>query len=225
MYKINHLKNPSELKGILMEWFSYGDLANYIKTELPKLPKHQQYTRKLQLAQKMCNLSAITHESDMCHLDVKLQQFLVKPKTVDKLGDGTITVRMTDFGSARQRGTILPGPPQGTAIYTAPEQLENKKQQALPSMDCWSLGMSLVDIFYGSSFNKLLKEATQINKEWERCQEESNRMHFIKLCQETINGLPETKETPIIKGLLDPNPNTRWTAEQAEREFAKLLQS
>jgi serine/threonine protein kinase len=127
------------------------------------------------------------HEQGQCHLDVNKQQFVLRLKNE----------AVTDFGSARQRGTILPNPEGTLIVYTAPEQLD--KQQASPSMDCSSLGMTLGELFY--------------------------RTDFTELSQETLDGLPKTNEAHIIKGLLDPNPNTRWTAEQAEQEFAKLLQS
>jgi len=226
MYTINHQKRPDELKGIVMKWFNHGDLTSYMRQELPKLTDQQQHLTKLQLAQKMCARFATIHKQNVCHLDGKPHQFLVRTKSTGKLGKGdvNVTIRLTDFGSAKQRGTILSSFPQATFIYTAPEHFANRQQQASPSMDCWSLGMGLVDLFYGLSFNKLRgKLNPTMFEDPETCRGDDNHRLWLNGCQETIQGLPQAPEANIIKGLLDPNPDTRWTAEQAEQGFAKLL--
>jgi hypothetical protein len=222
MYRINHEKRPDEIKGIVMEWFNEGNLETYRKNRLSKLGEYQQYLTKLQLAQKLCTCFAAMHDLGICHLDVKLEQFLVSKK----IADGKRTIRLSDYGSAQRRGTILPEP-IGTPIYTAPELLLDQAQKASPAMDCWSFGISLGELFYGPSFNKLnnSKDVRWITLNWANSRGEANYKLWCTLNQQMISSLPTVNEGNIIRGLLDPNPDSRWTAEQAGQAFARLVQA
>jgi serine/threonine protein kinase len=222
MYTINHQKRPDELKGIVMEYFNGGTLQNCNQSNLSKLGEYQQYLTKLQLAQKLCTCFAAMHDLEICHLDVKPEQFLVRKK----MGDGKLTVRLSDYGLAQRRGTILPNP-IGTPFYTAPELLLDQEQKASPAMDCWSFGINLGKLFYGPSFNKLnnSEDVKRIRLNWAKSRGEDNYELWCGLCKEMISSLPTVNEGNIIRGLLDPNPDSRWTAEQAGKAFARLVQA
>jgi len=221
MHLVHHEKRPTEIKGILMEWFNKGDLAGYIQKELPQLQGHQRHVIKLQISHKTCDHVARLHEKNLCHLDYKPAQVLVRTRTA-----GNLTIRISDFGYAQKMNTELPHP-KGTPVFTAPEQLaEDRTQQANPAMDNWSLGMSLAELFYGPEINKFRgnKEVHRIQDNWEHARGKTNHDLWCRLCQETMDAIPENiGPGRIIKALLNPNPEQRWTARQAADAFGRLL--
>ena len=94
-------------------------------------------------------LSALAHVHDscqLCHNDVKLENFRFKEK-----GDQNSPLVLLDFGMARTSGTDLEESISGTLLYLAPELLASTKRcrHALPSRDVWAAGVILYIMLTG----------------------------------------------------------------------------
>ena len=86
-------------------------------------------------------------------------------------------------------------PSIGTPTYRAPEVIQ-QQDYGLPS-DMWSVGVVLLELLRGT------------------CLEATKDQNALKLISETLETLPHDQPFPnLIRSLLEPNPDKRWTARQ-----------
>lgn len=130
-------RNSEKTKGLSSPFYSRGNLGDFLQ-------KHPSLTipARLRLAiQSMKGLAAV-HALDLCHLDVKSDNYLVDQK------EGEFWIGLSDFGLARKSGAPMLS--AGTLPYMAPELLaienQNTQVSASPSMDIYSAGMMLYEI-------------------------------------------------------------------------------
>ena len=147
------------------------------------------------------------HQRKLCHRDLKLENILIGD---EKIGNVSI-VKVADFGlskcwSGRQ------GPLRtyvGTPVYMAPEvsRLESGKQCYPPyshKVDCWSLGVILYTLLSG---RRPFKTGLDLH---------TNIMTGRYQPMEGVRWDNVTAAAKsLVKKLLDVNPETRWSTEQA----------
>ncbi len=220
MWVVTSQKDPSDIKGIMMELCDKGDLWDFIHAlSFPLSPTEVQ--RNIGLAASIAKALADMHAEgkERCHLDVKSGNILLSERS------GTLVPKLTDFGLSKQTGSLLRHP-RGTPAYMAPE-LYNAPQTALPSMDTWSLGVVCTELFYGQAANKFLWDkdvSAAVRDFFNSKQYSANKLLWERVGQEIKESLtkyPAIDE--IIHHLLDLNPLTRWTAEKAAAAFSACM--
>eukprot|EP00931_Biecheleriopsis_adriatica_P020251 TRINITY_DN13600_c0_g1_i1.p1 TRINITY_DN13600_c0_g1~~TRINITY_DN13600_c0_g1_i1.p1 ORF type:complete len:645 (-),score=159.25 TRINITY_DN13600_c0_g1_i1:47-1981(-) len=122
---------------IIMQYCEGGDLATYIKDMLKKKTRIVEYQVMHYFIQILQALQYIHHER-ILHRDLKTSNlFLMKSKSVVKLGDFGIS-RVLE-GSIEAAITVV-----GTPYYMSPEVCENKPYTF--KSDVWSLGCVLYEL-------------------------------------------------------------------------------
>jgi serine/threonine protein kinase len=81
------------------------------------------------------------HKKGQCHRDLKLENLLL-----DK--DGKV-LKIADFGFAKAQDQSMPKTILGTAVYVAPEVLENHRYDGFKA-DIWSCGVILYTLLVGN---------------------------------------------------------------------------
>ena len=81
------------------------------------------------------------HTKGLCHRDLKLENLLL-----DEKGE---VLKITDFGFAKFQMDSMPKTILGTAVYVAPEVLENKAYDGFLA-DVWSCGVILYTMIVGN---------------------------------------------------------------------------
>ncbi|WP_405618040.1 serine/threonine-protein kinase [Streptomyces sp. NBC_00076] len=135
------------------------------------------------------------HEAGVLHRDIKPANVLVE--------DGTGRVVLTDFGIAQVAGATTlteTGSFVGSPEYTAPERMSGARTG--PASDLWSLGALLCTVLSGESpFRR-------------------DSLGGILHAVVTAEIRPPAQATPIlpvVRGLLERDPERRLDAERAER--------
>lgn len=155
-----------------------------------------------QLMIQLCSaLSYLHNQVKVCHKDLKLENILF---------DDNVTLKLCDFGLSEYQNPnsvhspdslyaeLENGSAGGSLAYTAPEQLMQEKPVRCPSADIWSVGVILYTLMAG-------------------------RLPFVdeyrpRMQQQIIQGqytMPENispQMEQVIRGCFDPNPESRWTA-------------
>eukprot|EP00397_Hematodinium_sp_SG-2012_P007440 GEMP01007485.1.p1 GENE.GEMP01007485.1~~GEMP01007485.1.p1 ORF type:complete len:673 (+),score=128.10 GEMP01007485.1:76-2094(+) len=128
-----------------MEYAHGGDLLSYVmqKGRLV-LPESRHIFSQIHQALDYL------HESNVCHRDVKPENVLL----TEEAGSGRRTVKLADFGVAAYTQNTdgsdrLFDQYCGTISYMAPEVLLRRRYLGKP-IDCWSLGVLLYTIVYGT---------------------------------------------------------------------------
>ena len=136
-----------------MEWFSAVNLKMWVNRGYETYCEHLP-----QIFIQTVQALAYQHEQGWVHRDVKPDNFLFSPETVE--------IKMIDFALAQRavsgfmKWFTLKGKIQGTASYMPPEQIQ--RLPATPSSDIYSLGCTFYELltsrllFTGDTLNDLL---------------------------------------------------------------------
>jgi eukaryotic-like serine/threonine-protein kinase len=127
-----------EVSYIVMEYVSGGDLKVLIDEKGP-LPNDE----LAKLGAEVSAGLAHAHASGVIHRDIKPHNILIDAYGRPKLTDFGIA-RALDATQATQTGSYL-----GTALYSAPEQLQGEK--VTPKSDVYSLGMTFYQAAVGQA--------------------------------------------------------------------------
>jgi serine/threonine protein kinase len=153
LIRIFHYDWYNKVPYIGMEWFSAINLKMWINRGYESYCVHLP-----QIMLQMTKALLYQHEQGWVHRDVKPDNFLFAPDTVQ--------VKMIDFALARQPVSglmklfALRSKIQGTASYMSPEQIRGLPP--VPSADIYSLGCTFYELlttrllFAGESLNDLL---------------------------------------------------------------------
>jgi serine/threonine protein kinase len=187
--------------GLAMPLFPEGALSD-------ALSKIRTKRQKLGIAHGILSAIAYLHENSIIHRDIKGDNILL-----EDAGDGMYRPVLIDFSLAKimdpkiiygknaqsldaeeteatHTGSI------GTPTYRAPEVVD-RQPYGLPS-DLWSVGVILLEVLQGKTL-----EANKDNG-------------AIRLVSEGVEALPKDQPFPnLIRGLLQNDPEKRWTARHA----------
>lgn len=159
---------------------------------------------------------AFLHENNYVHLDIKPQNILC----YEDYGE-TPHVAISDFGLARyldnpRLGLERPSDSYVTMPYRPPENLRGSTRWS-SATDIWSLGIVFLELltgFFGLTYppeNSWTPEATleriesRLVKDWD---------HFIEVYLSPRHQ-PRAELIELLKGMLDLDPERRWTVQQA----------
>ncbi|KAK2885854.1 hypothetical protein Q8A67_016691 [Cirrhinus molitorella] len=121
---------------MVMEYASGGELYEYIQDK-QRLPEEEarHFFRQITSAVQYC------HKNGVVHRDLKLENILL---------DKDLNVKLADFGLSNRymRGQCL-DTFCGSPLYASPEIINGLPYHG-PEVDCWSLGVLLYALVYGS---------------------------------------------------------------------------
>jgi serine/threonine protein kinase len=155
LIRIFHYDWYNRVPYIGMEWFSAINLKMWINRGYETYCEHLP-----QILLQMTQALFYQHEQGWVHRDVKPDNFLFAPETVE--------VKMIDFALAQRtvsgfmKWFTFKGRIQGTASYMSPEQIQ--RMPAAPGSDIYSLGCTFYELlttrllFTGDSLNDLLNK-------------------------------------------------------------------
>jgi hypothetical protein len=187
-------------------------LESYIQTETLSSQQIRQMTLSLSDALRWC------HEHHVVHLNVRPASFYLEgvPGADAKDGNGQLVWKLWNFGHARFVGETV-DTAVTTVTYAAPEILNGRKKAdanvlASVSMDRWSLGLILYELHtkktYFSSSNSTELQLTG-----------DDSASF----EPALEAIQENDARKAIRGLLETNPEKRYTHETLrEVYFGKL---
>lgn len=123
---------------LILEFAANGNLFRYIRSN-PKA--FADASQKLELYRKICQAVSFIHGHNMVHRDIKPENILIDDHLQPKLCDFGWTINLEKNES---RQTFC-----GTYEYMAPEIFEAHSYNS--SVDIWSLGILLFELFHGHS--------------------------------------------------------------------------
>lgn len=171
---------------LVMEYASGGELYDYIVGN-PRIEEKE----ACRLFQQMVSGVDYIHRLNIVHRDLKPENLLL---------DSAKNIKIVDFGlSNRYRQGEVLRTACGSPCYAAPEMIAGKKYSAL-KVDVWSAGVVLFVLLCGY----LPFEDPDTSKLYRKIQTGNYKLPAF---------LSE-QARDIIKGLLDINPDTRFTIEQ-----------
>ena len=148
-----HLKAATIPKALVSPWCFEGDLSAFL-IQRPTIT----FDVKKDLAFQICTAVRQIHAEKLVHGDLKPSNILVLKKTVG------YAIKIIDFGNCSEENQVIPLP-KTTRAYAAPETWERDLPSAFHH-DIWSLGITLIELFLGSSTNffRSSYERTQYNE-------------------------------------------------------------
>ncbi|KAH8318048.1 hypothetical protein KR074_003620 [Drosophila pseudoananassae] len=138
---------------LVMEFAAGGELYDYLSERKVLSEKEaRRIFRQVATAVYYC------HKHKICHRDLKLENILLDEKGNAKIADFGLS---NVFDAGRLLATFC-----GSPLYASPEIVEGTPYQG-PEVDCWSLGVLLYTLVYGSmpfdgsNFKRLVKQISQ----------------------------------------------------------------
>lgn len=189
----HHIVN---LVDIIMDDDNFGIILPKLKQDLSNMIGNLSPRQRKNIAKQLLIASAYMHENGIIHRDIKPENILLDEKNNAFLADFTLAKAF--------RGVCTEGTHTGkivTETYRAPEVLA-KKPYTL-SIDAWSIGVTLYEMFKGKNVPTKTDEKT------------------IKYL--TGRKLKNTPLGNMIRGLLEHDPQKRWTPLQClQSEYFNL---
>ncbi|XP_034663510.1 serine-rich adhesin for platelets isoform X4 [Drosophila subobscura] len=138
---------------LVMEFAAGGELYDYLSER--KVLNEEEARR---IFRQVATAVYYCHKHKICHRDLKLENILLDEKGNAKIADFGLS---NVFDAGRLLGTFC-----GSPLYASPEIVEGTPYQG-PEVDCWSLGVLLYTLVYGSmpfdgsNFKRLVKQISQ----------------------------------------------------------------
>lgn len=176
------------------------------------------------------------HTCGLCHLDVKLENVVLS--TVD-IRDGTLKLPascvacLIDVGAAQVMCSTDIMSIEGSVSYCPPERF-NKDLSSLsgPTVDAWGLGVIAYVLLTGEPFSvPTLAGRMQIEQLANQTKRSEMGSVLRQLVPSTVDyacacvsrdALPEAW-IPLLRGLLDTDPRTRWSCSRASSWLRRMM--
>ena len=130
---INLIDNEKDTIYIILEYCSLGDLNEFYKNVMVKEIYVKHYAKQL------LDSLRYLHNYNITHRDIKPHNILLSD---------IYTVKLTDFGFAKENKIDLSSTLCGSPIYMAPEIMQCKEYNS--KTDIWSYGVVLYQLLYGT---------------------------------------------------------------------------
>jgi len=178
-----------------IEYANQGELIEYLM-----------YTSKFEDDLARWFFNSLTEGIEYCHSEKIIHRDLKHDNCL--LGDDFV-LKITDFGFATYYEGKMMKTPIGTAQYAAPEILKGKEYTE--SVDIFSMGVMLFIALAGSQpFRK-----ASVKDRWFKMIHSGKWQKFFEYHERSHKFSGEQKI--LIKGLLEPNPENRWTLDEVKR--------
>jgi serine/threonine protein kinase len=192
---------------IIFEFAKNGDIMNFIKKEELVFTERQ---CKFIFA-KILSIVKALHKKDICHRDLKLDNFLFDENFVIKLCDFGFSTKIPKDKNGK---TLFLTAKLGTRHYAAPEILAGKKYDG-KKVDIFSLGVILFTLRlnkFGFATAEIPKNTFNQEKQlYEYIKEKNDKVYWEKIGN--IEGLSEEFKTLYLK-MVAYNPKERPTIEE-----------
>ncbi|XP_037885441.1 uncharacterized protein LOC119635015 isoform X1 [Glossina fuscipes] len=138
---------------LVMEFAAGGELYDYLSER--KVLSEEEARR---IFRQVATAVYYCHKHKICHRDLKLENILLDEQGNAKIADFGLS---NVFDDHRLLATFC-----GSPLYASPEIVEGTPYQG-PEVDCWSLGVLLYTLVYGSmpfdgsNFKRLVKQISQ----------------------------------------------------------------
>lgn len=129
---------PEKIPYIIMEYYDYRDLYQYFIMKQYIMEDQNEIER---IIYECVDAIHAVHMLGFVHRDIKLENIFL---------DERMSVKLGDFGSVVEVGTIVPPKISwGTPMYMAPEVLNRSAEVVSEAMDWWSLGVVTYELSNG----------------------------------------------------------------------------
>lgn len=184
---------------IVMELMEGGELFDYV-VQKGTLTEEE----AAGIVRKVTSALVYIHEKNICHRDLKPENLLLKEKPCSGPQLGDIDVKIIDFGLSKAMEEPVARTFLGTRGYLAPEMLQRRDYTR--AVDTWALGVIVFVLVCGClPFDD--DSSTVPSDDLVRAK---FVLRFPRWARELS---PSAKD--LLNHLLDVNPRTRYSAEQA----------
>ena len=204
--KLNEIKIFDDKKFVFIIFIENKISLNMIMN--PQILKNEEFIRWVAFC--TCLELFYLHHNNIVHNDIKPSNILI---------GGEPFISLCDFGAMRYEGEKSK---EYTKYYVAPEYFLNDGKRRNKS-DMWSLGITLIEIFYFKNISE--KELEELDKEkkaefflelgikekYDSSKEEENKINYEKI-KEIVK---DEKAIHLIEKLVVFEPEKRYTAEEA----------
>jgi len=187
---------------IIMELMEGGELFDYV-VQKGTLTEEE----ASRIVRKVTSALVFMHSKNIIHRDMKPENLLLKHKPSTRMGcDQELEVKIIDFGLSKCMEEQVARSFLGTRGYLAPEMLQRRDYSR--AVDTWALGVIVFVLLCGClPFDDDSQTVPS---------DDLVRARFVLRFPRWAKTLsPSAKD--LLSHLLDVNPRTRYTAEQALR--------
>ena len=191
-------RNSHPFTCIVMEFCPFGTLKQHIQSHTKVLSTAGVIT----MAKELASAVGYMHNQGVIHGDLKSDNILITTGGATKIGD---------FGRSRRMGSMDHVPMGGGEVtYLPPEH--GTSSSVAPSFDMWGVGLILAEV----SIMELIRSFVVLG------QPLSSQKRSREILRQKVQAVHGGQMSPIIMGLLVPEPETRMTATEVYEKVSKM---
>lgn len=214
MWTVPKYKDPSHVKGVIMEYVNDVLDESFFPSDPPKLDA-ESFKRNIDIALALCQAVDRMHKVGVAHLNLNLMGIL------GENNQGSIAIKLVNFYNAAQKVT----PSEGGCGRDYQKLSDRSFLKCDTFQDCTAQDMSQVGYVLTSLFYGTLKKCF-VENDLKRLKYDSDpctppSFEAIKnAVKPNLGTYPKIDE--LLYHLFDQNPSSRFTAEQAALRLQKI---